>query len=67
MGEWAVAGSLGCRIRLIRWVLEQEAYAIDGLEGKKLRWVESEKFFELDVLDAEVFDEGGKDALTIRR
>lgn len=63
MVERAVAGSFGCRIRLVGRVFEEENHAVNRLEGEKLRWVEGEEFFELDVLDAEILDEGGKDTL----
>ncbi|KAI6770788.1 hypothetical protein HG531_009643 [Fusarium graminearum] len=61
--EGAVAGSLGCRIGLIGRVLEEEDHAVDRMQGEKLGWVEGEEFFELNVFDAEVLDEGGKNTL----
>jgi hypothetical protein len=61
--EGTVAGSLGCRIWLIGRVFEEEDHTVNGLQGEKLGWVEGKEFFELDVLDAEVLDEGGKNTL----
>jgi hypothetical protein len=63
MVERAVTGSFRCRIRLIGRVFEEENHAVNRLEGEKLRWVEGKEFFELDVFDAEILDEGGKDTL----
>ena len=63
MVEGAVAGTFWCRIWLVGRVLEEEDHAVDRLEGEELRGIECKKFFELNVFDAEVFDEGGKDTL----
>lgn len=61
--EAAVEGSVGRGVGPVGRVFEEEDYAVEGLEGEELRGVEGEEFFELDVFDAEVFDEGCEDAL----
>lgn len=63
--EGAVAGAIWGCVGLIRWVFEEEYDSIYGLECEKFRGVESEEFFELDVFDAEVLDEGCEDTLEI--
>lgn len=52
MVKGAVAGALGGRIRLVGWIFEEEDDAVEGLEGAKVRGVESQELFELNVLDA---------------
>lgn len=61
--EGAVARAVGRCVGLVGRVLEEEDDAIDGLEGEELRGVEGQELFELDVFDAEVFDERGEDTL----
>lgn len=61
--EAAVEGPVGGGVRSIGRVFEEEDYTVEGLEGEELRGVEGEEFFELDIFDAEVFDEGCEDAL----
>lgn len=58
-----VLRALDAGVGLVGRVLEEEDYAVEGLEGEQLRGVEGEEFFELDVFDAEVFDERCEDAL----
>lgn len=60
--EAAVEGPVRRGIGPVGRVFEEEDYAVEGLEGEELRGVEGEELFELDVFDAEVFDEGCEDA-----
>ena len=50
-------------IRVAGGVFEEEDDAKDRCEGTELGGVEGEDLFELDALDAEIFDEGCEDAL----
>lgn len=61
--EAAIEGPVGCGVRSVGRVFEEKDYAVEGLEGEELRGVEGEEFFELNIFDAEVFDEGCEDAL----
>ncbi|KAF7554478.1 hypothetical protein G7046_g6804 [Stylonectria norvegica] len=61
--EGAVEGAAGRGVRLVGWVFEEEDDAVEGLEGVELRGVEGQELFKLHILDAEVLDEGGEDAL----
>lgn len=63
--EDAVEGSVGRGVGLVGRVFEEEDDAVEGLEEEELRGLEGEEFFELDVFDAEVFDEGCEDALNM--
>lgn len=62
MVEGAVLRRGRC-VRRVGRVFEEEDETVEGLEGGELGGVEGEEFFELDVFDAEVLDEGGEDAL----
>lgn len=55
--EGAVEGAVDGGVGAVGWVLEEEDDAVEGLERCELRGVEGEEFFELDVFDAEVFNE----------
>lgn len=44
-------------------VLEEKDYSVERLESDKFGWIESEKLFELDILDSEVLDERRENAL----
>lgn len=63
--EGAVERAIGRGVGSVGWELEEEDDAVEGLEGQQLRRVEGEELFELDVFDAEVFDEGSEDALGV--
>lgn len=65
MVEGAVERAIGRGVGSVGWELEEEDDAVEGLEGQQLRRVEGEELFELDVFDAEVFDEGSEDALGV--
>lgn len=53
----------GGRVGSVSRVFEEKDEAVERLEGCEFGGVEGEEFFELDIFYAEVFDEGGEDAL----
>lgn len=63
MVEGPVERPVGAGVGSVGRVLEEEDDAVEGLEGCQLGGVEGQELLELDVLDAEVLDEGGEDAL----
>lgn len=64
--EGPVERPVGRRIRAVGRVFEEEYDAVERLQGHQLGRVEREELFELDMLDAEVLDEGCENALAAR-
>ncbi len=45
--------------------LEEEDYAVYGMEVCELGWFERDELLELDIFDAKIVEEVGKDALGV--
>lgn len=63
MIEGAIERSVGCGIRAVGRIFEEEDDAVEGLKGEEVGGVEGDELFELNVLDAKVFYKRREDAL----
>lgn len=63
MIEGVIERFVGCGIRVVGWIFEEEDDVVEGLKGEEVGGVEGDEFFELNVFDVKVFYKRCEDVL----